>query len=317
MKLLFNTLLLLSLFSIPVVRAAHGSGNGGDGVMLACPAPDQDKNCPYLLDLVEEGIYHSSYINENVSYSTHFKMRMMADLELSEPVATKIAKKVGEIDQINPLLGGLIKTVMFELQWRFNDLKLVDVKDHGDTVYDFSNLDLVQLAVRKGYQVTVNNMFWDQLDENNQVALIIHECLYSLSDHVSIPISQNVNAIIQQGHGTRVVVGKLFNRSYMERVHSGQFNSLLRTNSFSAFANQGNQVKVSYKKEAELGYIFETPLKQIQFYLSPSRLFLPIESSLENQLSYEFLLGPEVTQGRNIEGPEDQIPYGYDWSPLE
>lgn len=212
------------------VGGSH-AGNGGDGVLIG----KGTTKIPYLLDLVEAGVHLDPYFKNSSDYSIQVRDFLAARIGIDEEVAALAAAKMKEIDDTAPFLGFLLKSIIDSLIWNFVDQELIDVDDHGDTVLKFRDIELVQMAVRKGFSVTINKTVWRESNSANKAALIFHEAIYAIAR----PSKMNVKmgdtyqkAFLQRGDGARAIVGELFKKGFMVRANKSSIKTLLLKNGY-------------------------------------------------------------------------------------
>jgi hypothetical protein len=120
-------------------------------------------------------------------------------------------------------------------------VQLDQMKDYGDSVLDYDNLQMIQLAVRKGYQVLIGRDNWNLLDDENRAALILHEAIYSLARLEStmfrwqLPDSTESHELAmesQLGYGARRVVGTLFTQNFVDNLTRIRLFNLLAQSKF-------------------------------------------------------------------------------------
>ena len=199
------------------LSAGGHAGNGGDCVII--------DEIPYLLDLVEAGIHTDPYFANRNDFYPKLRDRIMTHVDVEESVANLIAAKIKEIDTAAPFFGYLIKLSLFSLYWTFLDQELMDIDDHGDTVMEYRKLELVQMAVRKGFDVTINRTIWKKAPETNRAALILHECVYAIAPHIETSVVVDgtvVKTIQQQGLGARAITGWLFRENFISELDTNR-----------------------------------------------------------------------------------------------
>ena len=126
--------------------SADEVGNGGDGVLY-------DKK-PYLLDLIEAGVYQNPYFKNQEQFSVPVRDALVDHIEIDEATAQLVSAKMLEIFEKNYVFEMLIKRMVFRYDWVFVDEPLINISDE-DMVLEFPGHQLVQLAVRKGSRITI------------------------------------------------------------------------------------------------------------------------------------------------------------------
>lgn len=186
-KILIPILSLLS--SINCFAEGGKVGNGGSTALI--------DGKYYLIDLIEAGIEKSASLpskesvdrlnqicDSNSSYREYNTACQYWDTRipyyfekyLSEDSWKKLLTLIDETDDLDALV--LFKSIIY-FDWRFVDKPLVSINDIESPI-DLSKLDVYQTATRKDNTITINTRIWNNMTEENKVALILHELLYSL-----------------------------------------------------------------------------------------------------------------------------------------
>lgn len=166
-------------------------GNGGD-VLL------KGQNY-YLLDFVEAGIEKTAYISKTVQPGAELLVEIQQKFPLQPALSLGVAKKLAEISLVSPELFVIFKEVLSSYQWSFVDSGLKEIKD-ANTGLQFPRTSLYQIAIRKGYRVQINKSLFQLLSKTNQVGLIFHEMLYSISYNQSnSDRAREVNGVLFSG----------------------------------------------------------------------------------------------------------------------
>lgn len=161
------------IFAFPLTGNGGNSSAGGDGVII--------KGKSYLLDFVEANIHEKIYFRNPENYSPIVAQAISDNIGIDIETARLISSKLGELHDKNVVLEFLIKWRILRLDWNIVPRNLIHIRDE-DTVLEFNNHELVQLAVRQDSTVYINQDQWELLDVVNRTGLIIHEVMYSLRD---------------------------------------------------------------------------------------------------------------------------------------
>lgn len=177
---------------------------GGNGVLI--------QNEVQLLDLVEAG-FSSRQVDPNVieKYFHQYNdiQYSLSHLELKNKVSLSILSYyIHQIWKSDPFLGqGLVKTIQL-YNWFFIDQELKFFTP--ETVI---KNELVQLAIRKGVAVYIDERLFNRMDPYQKVGLILHEAFAALGGS-QLPESRN-----------RQIVGALF-QNHLNHPEPTKFNHL-------------------------------------------------------------------------------------------
>lgn len=164
---------LCALLIVPKAYAGTET-HGGDGVYL--------NGNLYLLDLVEEGVQSSPYV-EDLEPLEGLEEKLEKQFKRLDDVPTRmVAQKITELFKHSHSLGLRFVYGIMSHRWISVDHVLVDVPDE-DSVLDFQNLELEQLAIRRASAIRISSQSWSKLDDFNKAALIVHEIAYFLADN--------------------------------------------------------------------------------------------------------------------------------------
>lgn len=165
----------VSLSSTTPSFAGGKENGGGDGVMI--------NSVPYLYDLVEAGVETAPYFDPSSVTEPFILAAVQRKFHNNAKVPVELlARKLSEIWHADRFLGqALIKTIGL-YSWAWTRRALSDLPDDGDTVLNpIIKGDLVQLAVRSGRFIYLDDSLWSLMPNNeNRVALIVHEANYAV-----------------------------------------------------------------------------------------------------------------------------------------
>ena len=270
------------------------TGGGGGGVEIDGQV--------YLLDLVQANQHLSPYYrlspqNPNVEViSTHFlNMFQFKDiLSRSEVyVQSRLAIKVAEIIEIDPVLGWALIEVVRNLTW---SLVETDFKLTADMQADvFIDGEILPLAIRQGQNVYIHRQRWQKMDDENKAALILHEVLSAFSGPNYQPIK------------IRQFIGDLYSVEFSVRTRKfkeSRIEGLPNLSSLVAFLKSQLSLisDCSYisRKEALAGYgiknssgLFVIQLKNSGLVESPN-YFVTVKKAEQNykhNADFEFVIG--------------------------
>lgn len=169
-------------------EAITGQGNGGIGVVT--------KQATYLYDLYENSLHQDYYFNHGLTPNVDFQKRLKKKFfqkMITPEVRDLIALKLTEINEVSPITALILLRSMEMINWTFSpqELKVVD-RPNADTPLELSNTTLINLAIRRNANVSMNSNFWDgnntvpDLDDANKAALIFHETIHSYDKQAGV-----------------------------------------------------------------------------------------------------------------------------------
>lgn len=150
---------------------AGREGNGGDGLWI--------NEKLYSLDLVEAGVEENPTFDESINLNEMILERLSKKLDPKQFPVTLLARKISELESIDKVFARVVLQTIEHYQWRIVNNSLVDVKDE-DSLLDYPEKDLVQLASRSMESIVIARALWKELDEKNKVGLVLHEVFYAL-----------------------------------------------------------------------------------------------------------------------------------------
>lgn len=164
------TLLLTLFISLVVFAGPVHIGNGGNAIKIA------DKY--YLLDLAEQGIAEEPsfkpvsnqfFYNYFGARTAHYKNRM------SPSTLDLFSKKLAEIAELDPVYAEALITAYENVRWMFVNYRLSDIPVESIIAGPY-----YQVAARTNDVILIDLMYWFQMNEENRVALLLHELNYIL-----------------------------------------------------------------------------------------------------------------------------------------
>lgn len=204
---------------------ADVSGGGG-GVQIGSKV--------YLYDLYEAGLHQTPYI-EHKAGDIEFENEFTKASLPQEASLVLLARKLRDIETLDPYLAAALVEGFKVLSWRVVDQKLERSPDFGN---DVKEVELLQLANRRGGIVQIQRSLWNMMDDANRVALIIHETLAAL---------QPAQAQGNQGP-LRRLVAYLFDKKFFDGLES---------NGQIAFSGFPSYYEVKKRLRAEQPYLPE------------------------------------------------------------
>jgi hypothetical protein len=179
-------------------------GNGGDGV--------KEGQRLFLRDLFQVGVHRSPWFGEEIdpdllkAVSTiHFPVEFDSRL---------LARKLTDLNFVDPALGSIFVQAIKMHNWLVVDQPLSNVPAYGDPVVVDS---YVQLASRLGPNIRLNKQGWEKLDPENQIALLLHEVVFTFAK----PQNFGRGEWHQNALQVREITGALFQNTFWgPRVNS-------------------------------------------------------------------------------------------------
>lgn len=166
---LFVFLTLLASSFICQAGPVH-IGNGGNAIKI------EDKY--YLLDLAEQGIAQDPNFKAVFSKSLHrYFLNRVMNYPNRVPAITLdlFCQKLAEIAELDPVYAESLITAFENTRWMFINYRLNDIPVDSIIAGPY-----YQVAARTNDVILFDMLYWDQMDERNHVALIIHELNYIL-----------------------------------------------------------------------------------------------------------------------------------------
>jgi len=222
-------LLSLSFLIGGTLSADQEVGNGGDGVMI--------NGKPYLLDFVEQGVNHKPRFKNPQDYSKRVARKLQRSISLPGLRYDLLAAKIREIQRYSPVMAYFLIYASEHFLWRLagpekvkeesERVDLIDVEDE-DSVIDLKKLKKVQLAIRRGANITISRYYWEKLTDENRVGLIFHELLYALVK----PDKQSSYVWSQSQTKARAINGLIFSDRF-KNMKKTAFFKLLHLNNLA------------------------------------------------------------------------------------
>jgi hypothetical protein len=197
MKLfIFSALMFSSLLSFagPVVI-----GNGGNAIKI------EDRF--YLLDLAEQGIAQEPNFKANYSKFFHQYFLTRAMNYPNRFLGTTLdlfSQKLAELAELDPVYAESLITAFENTRWMFVNYRLNDIPVDSIIAGPY-----YQVAARTNDVILFDNIYWDNMDEKNRVALIIHELNYILIQ----PQTVVEVAVLKSAFKSRLQTGYLFTQN--------------------------------------------------------------------------------------------------------
>lgn len=161
----------LTFFITNLAAAGILVGNGGEGAI--------DGKQIYVRDLYDAGIHLSPYFGEKADdqWLTWFQKSKLNKLSISKNL---LAKKLTDINSIEPQLGSWVSQAIDQYNWVLTDKELNLLLDDAPIRKNSEN-SRVQIANRDLTTIRLNTKSWNTLSDNHKIALVIHEALFSMT----------------------------------------------------------------------------------------------------------------------------------------
>ncbi len=253
------SLVLLILFTTLSGYAGEKGGNGGDGYITA-------NGNLYLLDLIEANVHENPYFEPSGEYEEETIERLKNAIPfLEENPAILLARKLKELESYSPLFSNLLIAGIEMFSWIPGSLDLLDIKDE-ESVFSISDPSkLRQLATRIDERIHLSSVHWENLDDANKVALILHEVVYAWVTPTSKCSKDKVWVcyLRQSSPEARLIIGHIFSENLKRRGKFGLYKLLEPLNYFRTLKVQTDYV---YSYESFNFYKFLKKSVQLAIY---------------------------------------------------
>lgn len=198
-----------SLDSAP--RVASGEiGNGGSGVKIG--------NRIFLVDLLEAGLESAPhYLAPPAQHlKVYLSARLAKRLPLHRSVIEKLAHKIHDVHSIDPVLGWALLETIRMYQWRLvrHDLRRLPLPG---AILSFAEGIETLIANRRGRTIHLSEPALALMDDDNQVATVVHEAFYALIRPEPL-ISASKDQYVQSGARVREIVGYFFSADTLAKM---------------------------------------------------------------------------------------------------
>ncbi len=210
---------ILTAVSLFCSFQAHGRGyvigNGGDGYSV--------NGSIFVADLLEIGLEKISLAEDGAISPRIARNLDQIGLPFAYP-RDALARKLTELNARVPGLADCLIVAMGLYRWRMVAVPIGLVNDLEGRTIGIPESLRVQLAVRLSDVIRIQQSVWDQLNETNKVALLLHEAFYSLVAPTIYQINRSpdgsVVALIetQSPRKTRELVGLAFDNDTSNRL---------------------------------------------------------------------------------------------------
>ncbi|HVK60689.1 MAG TPA: hypothetical protein VM432_04020 [Bdellovibrionales bacterium] len=245
-------------------KGGAGVSGGGLGVRIEGKA--------YLLDLADYDL-HKNAATITTTTDTTFIIAMKAN-NLPEWLPFEaLTRKLTDLEKLDPVFASAVFETLIKMEWVKTALTLEPTPDRVDVPV---NIELLQLARRDGPIVRVQSQLWDELDEPNRVALVIHEAVAALAAENVVPKQ------------VRALCASLFSTAFYEREPKYIAESLIGFPAMSALRKM--QKWPHFTKVVPINYDYDTPsdirrvefVNQAHFYFYPTMRIKRVDGGEEN-----------------------------------
>lgn len=174
-----KVIILLAVFFGVLCRSSAAPTevtNGGVGVMMG--------GQPFLLDLVEVGYEKDPFFDQSISPPIRLEGVLKEILPHPSFPHELIARKLAEIDRIDPSTALLFLKTMELFNWRIVKGPFISLKDHRPVI-DPAHYPYVTIAARGEKTIFLDRDFWEMMTPGNRAALVFHEVIYALAPPVN------------------------------------------------------------------------------------------------------------------------------------
>lgn len=230
-------LLTISFLFLPILScAAFGGtfvGNGGDGIEIDGKL--------YLRDLVNLSLHKTPYFGAHIdSELPALPDPTVMSLEYSKKL---LAQKLTDLNEACPSMGDYLLATIKYYNWVLVDFPLTPITDPRDTIELPPGTKVVQIANRLGNTIRIQADAWNRLNDENKIALIIHEAIFSLTKLTKVPFGM----FEQSPYTAREITGQLFSPSFLLKPASIIFDALKGSLNIPASLQSTNAVRQAPK----------------------------------------------------------------------
>lgn len=236
--------LILALLFSCTTYAGILVGNGGEGIL--------DNKQLYLRDLYDADIHLKPFFGDTSEphWIEWYATSNIKDLKISKDL---LMKKLTDINKMEPHLGTWVTQVINQYNWVLTDQEL-SLLDDDAPIKKNSEKNRVQIANRDLNTIRINSKSWKALSEKQQIALVIHEAIFSMVK----PECKNPPACTEFRQPSRIAretVAIIFKKG--ETLHAWMRDALgipsFKENFVSTFKARANLVAVSKTYETAYG----------------------------------------------------------------
>lgn len=187
----------LITFWVPQLFAGGGMvvGNGGEGWRI--------EGQIWIRDLVESGTHKTPYFGNQTGTINEVEIEN-SSLDLLSIHKELLLKKLNDSKVFFPYLDKILLSALTQYTWQLVEPPLA-ILDDDAPIIDIKPEQRVQIANRYQRRILVHKKSWQELSPEHQVALVIHEAVFSL-----IEPRCNSSQCWQPGYLAREIVGLLF-----------------------------------------------------------------------------------------------------------
>lgn len=192
-----SLLLLWSQISSANIRV----GNGGEGIIV--------KDKIYLRDLFEANLHLHPHFGPVAGFRIYRQLPQSAlnDFPVSQSL---LARKLTDLNVMSPALGYYVLAAINSYFWQLVKTPLHPFPDDGSPLI-YAEGQRIPLANRFQSTIRIDAFSWAKLSEEQKVALILHEAIYSLLKPTCDP--ENADMCKQVSARTREIVARVFSNT--------------------------------------------------------------------------------------------------------
>jgi|GEM_PF-4469788 len=165
---------LFLFISTNVFAGGFVGGNGGEGI--------DDHGRLYVRDLYSIGAHTSPWFGDAVD--PH--LPPLPKFTFAYP-RNLLARKLTDLNEGTPGLGDFLLMAIKQYTWTLVDAELNLADSLRDPVKIPPGIKIKHIAGRFGHSIRINKVNWMKLNDENKVALIIHEAVFSLLEPTADP----------------------------------------------------------------------------------------------------------------------------------
>ncbi|MFN8791599.1 MAG: hypothetical protein ACK5Y2_09120 [Bdellovibrionales bacterium] len=223
---------LMTLFFLVLTSGAfglgHSVGNGGDGIVL--------DGRVYLYDLVEHGLHKNPYWAPGNTVTQDLQELVDVNLERLSPAVRKlVALKISEVAKVDAVFAALLKLALKTFQWHLiEDFSLVEINDEDGSDVMIPRDRFKQVAVRSLGSIKIDQSLIENMDSENQAALVLHELIYGVLPIRWTKIELPASKSIEVGQPSRFI-----DVAYQSSQLARQITAYVFTPSFARKGREG------------------------------------------------------------------------------
>lgn len=180
-------------------------GNGGEGIQV--------NGQLYTRDLYDYDLHLNPWFGTSIDSRILTEVRAWDELPLNETQKLLLARKLTDVETVHRDLGrGLLMALRY-FDWSFTSesVTLIEPDELRKMVLPEQR---VAIANRYYHSIQLNKVHFDRLNDENKMALILHEAIYALMPAVTGP----KKGLTQSLSGTRLLTSRFFSKKAIQEA---------------------------------------------------------------------------------------------------